>query len=148
MKVRFFVLATLLMLFALPSFSQNWMTDYDSAMAQAVEEDKHVLIFFTGSDWCPPCKRIKRDIYTSDAFKKYADDNLVLVMADFPKRKENKLSAEQERKNKRLAQDYNPRGFPTTIILNTKGDELKRWVGYNPGTPDEYVEKFSEVISL
>lgn len=148
MKLNFLVFSFAILFFSAPAMAQEWMTDYDAAMEKAVKEDKHVLIFFTGSDWCPPCKRIKKDIYTSETFIKYAEDKLVLVLADFPKRAENKLSEEQEQKNKKLASNFNPRGFPTTIMLDTEGDELKRWVGYNPGTPEEYVEKFESAIKL
>jgi len=143
MKSRFLVISILTLFFAVPSFSQNWMTDYDEAMALAVEQDKHVLLFFTGSDWCPPCKRLKKDIYTSEVFKKYAEEKLIFLMADFPKRSANKLSEEQENKNKKLAARFGPKGFPTSIILDTEGNEKNRWVGYNPGSPEEYVEKFT-----
>jgi thioredoxin-related protein len=148
MKFKFFVLSLFVMFLAVPGFSQEWLTDYDTAMAQATNENKHVLVFFTGSDWCPPCKRIKKNLYNSDTFKEYAKENLVLVIADFPKRKENKLSPEQEAKNRALAKVFNPRGFPTTIILDTSGDELNRWVGYDPAGAESYIQQFKEITSL
>ena len=104
--MKLVLLSVLMTLFALPSFAQSWMTDYDEAMAQAIQEDKHVLLFFTGSDWCPPCKRIKKDIYTSEKFVTYADEKLVLLVADFPRKRANKLSDKQEAKNRKLAAEY------------------------------------------
>ena len=148
MKMKLVLLSVLMTLFALPSFAQSWMTDYDEAMAQAIQEDKHVLLFFTGSDWCPPCKRIKKDIYTSEKFVTYADEKLVLLVADFPRKRANKLSDKQEAKNRKLAAEYGIKSFPTTIILNTEGKELKRWLGYQPGSPEDYLDKFNDAISL
>ena len=43
----------------------NWQTDYKSVLKQAKKDKKNVLVYFTGSDWCPPCKMLKRDLFVS-----------------------------------------------------------------------------------
>ena len=148
MKFRFLAVSMFFLLISMPGFTQEWMTDYDKAMEKAVAENKHVLLFFTGSDWCPPCKRIKQEVYTSEAFKQYAEEKFILLLADFPKRPENKLSPDQESKNKALARVFNPRGFPTSIILDKEGNELKRWVGYDPDGVGSYLENFDRAMNL
>jgi thioredoxin-related protein len=122
-------------------FSQKWGTDLDQALAQANKENKHVLLFFTGSDWCPPCKRMKADIYSSQVFSNFANKELILVMADFPRRPENKLSESLAKKNYVLAERFGARSFPTSVILDKKGKELQRWVGLPRETADTFVEK-------
>jgi len=135
-----------LVVFGLASgFSQKWGTDLDQAIAQANKENKHVLLFFTGSDWCPPCKRIKADIYSSKVFIDYAEKELVLVVADFPRRPENQLSEALKKKNYALAERFGARSFPTSVILDKKGKELQRWVGLPQETASSFVGKFSAI---
>jgi thioredoxin-related protein len=148
MKLKYLVLSLFLFFMAAPGFSQEWMLDYDSAIAQAKEQNKPVLVFFTGSDWCRPCMMIKENVYSTDLFKEFASENLILVLADFPKRPQNKLSAEQEQKNRELSQVFRPRGFPTSVLINTQGQELERWVGYDRSGAEGYIEKFKEAANL
>ncbi len=136
---RLLFLAVLVVFGLTTGFSQKWLTDLDQGIAQANKENKHVLLFFTGSDWCPPCKRMHADIYSSQVFAKYADQELVLVKADFPRRPENKLSDSQARKNYALAERFGARSFPTSVILDKKGKELQRWVGLPRESADSFV---------
>ena len=107
----------------------GWMTDFESAKSVAREHHKPILLNFSGSDWCLPCIRLKRDVFESSVFASYASQ-LVLVNADFPRQKKNKLSPEQEKQNKDLAALYNPNGlFPLTLLIDTNGKEIRRWVG-------------------
>ena len=59
----------------------NWLTDIDEAKKEAVAAKKPILLFFTGSDWCPPCKTLKKDFFNSEAFEKKSEQ-FVLVMVD------------------------------------------------------------------
>src|SRR5581483_9924610 len=63
----------------------EWLTDLPKAVAQARTEKKLVLLEFTGSDWCPPCKALRKNVLGSDVFAGYARTNLVLVEIDFPR---------------------------------------------------------------
>jgi len=142
---RLLFMAALLVFGLTTGYSQKWLTDLDQGLAQANKENKHVLLFFTGSDWCPPCKRIKAEIYSSQVFIKYAEKELVLVMADFPRRPENQLSEAQKKKNYALAERFGARSFPTSVILDKKGKELQRWVGLPQETAASFVGKFSAI---
>src|SRR6187399_3736729 len=93
----------------------TWETDFNKAQQSAKTEHKLILLNFSGSDWCGPCIRLKKDIFDSEAFMKYADENLVLVNADFPRLKKNILSKQQQKQNESLADTYNSDGaFPLT----------------------------------
>jgi protein disulfide-isomerase len=106
-----------------------WHTDLAKAQAAAKAEKKLVLIDFTGSNWCPPCKMMERDIFRAAEFATYAQKNLVLVRADFPK--PNNLPKEQQEANQKLADRFKIEGFPTVILLDGAGKELGRNVGYD-----------------
>ena len=68
-----------------------WLTDFEEARAIANKENKFILINFSGSDWCAPCIRLEKEIFETDLFLSYAKEQLVLVKADFPRLKKNKL---------------------------------------------------------
>ena len=42
--------------------------------------------FFTGSDWCGWCMRLKREVFNLPDFKIWSDENVVLVELDFEKK--------------------------------------------------------------
>src|ERR1700735_1061793 len=94
-----------LMLYCMLAFlpGTTWMGDFDSAKTEAAKEHKLILINFSGSDWCGPCIRLRKEILESSTFEDYAKDNLVLVRADFPRQKKNQLDAAQVKRNEALA---------------------------------------------
>jgi len=72
-----------------------------------------------------------------------ADSTLILVNADFPRKKKNQPTPDQQRLNDQIADQYNSRGqFPLTLLLTAEGKVLKQWEG-NPGIPPEI---FSEEV--
>jgi thioredoxin-related protein len=125
--------------------SSTWETDFEKAKEAAKKDHKLILLNFSGSDWCGPCIRMHDEIFESNAFKQYADSHLVLVNADFPRLKKNQLSKDQQKKNDRLADNYNKDGiFPLTLLLNAEGKVLKKWEGKPPLTSDEFTNAVKE----
>jgi len=117
-----------------------WMGNFNEAKKQAANSHKEILINFSGSDWCGPCIRLRKEILESPGFEKYAADNLVLVRADFPRQKKNQLPKEQIKLNEDLAEQYNPDGkFPFTVLVNENGKILKSWDGYPNETPEKFI---------
>jgi thioredoxin-related protein len=118
-----------------------WGINFDQAKKEATESKKYIVLNFCGSDWCGPCIKLKQDFFESSDFQKYATDNLVLLRADFPRLKKNKLSKEQTAHNEMLAEKYNPQGkFPFTVLLDSQGNVIKEWEGYLKNkTPLDFV---------
>ena len=99
-----------------------WNKDFESSKKIAQEESKFILLSFSGSDWCSNCIRLEKTLFESSEFSEFASKNLVLLQADFPMKKKNKLSAEQTTHNEGLAEKYNKSGaFPTVVVLNAQG---------------------------
>lgn len=120
------------------TFSQQ-ATTLQASLSKAREEHKKVLFFFSGSDWCSPCVRFKKNYIDNTAFREFAETNLVVFNADFPRQKKNALSSEQVTENEKLAEKYNPKGvFPLIILFNENGTILKKW----EQLPSETVEEF------
>jgi thioredoxin-related protein len=109
----------------------QWGGDFEKAKAEATQNHKYILLNFCGSDWCGPCIKLKKDIFESADFGQFANDNLVLVRADFPRLKKNQLDARQTAHNETLAEKYNSQGkFPLTVLLTPDGKVVKEWDGY------------------
>jgi protein disulfide-isomerase len=118
----------------------TWLTDLPKAQAKAKAEKKMVLVDFTGSDWCPPCKALHKNVLSSPEFLSYAKDNLVLVEIDFPNTKPQ--SAELKKTNKELARKHEIKGYPTVIDFDSDGKELLKDVGYDgKGKAADFVTK-------
>jgi len=122
MKITIF-----LSLLSLSVLSQeaHWLNNIDSAKTLSTEYRKIILLKFSGSDWCANCKRLEQCFFETEEFKKFATERLVLLEADFPLRKKNKLSDEQQVHNDQLANKFNKQGdFPLVLILNNQGELL------------------------
>jgi thioredoxin-related protein len=118
----------------------EWLTNFETAKIEATQAKKQILLNFCGSDWCAPCIRMKKEIFESDTFVGYAKANLVLVKADFP-RKKNALDKKQVTHNEMLAEKYNPEGkFPFTVLLDAEGKILKSWDGMPKEAPEAFID--------
>ena len=120
--------------------AQEWHTNFKLAKEIALKEHKNLILVFQGSDWCGPCIKLDKEIWSQEEFKAYAKNNFVMVKVDFPKRKKNKLTAKQQEKNYQLSEIYNKQGFlPRVIILNENGKVLGE-TGYKKMTPKKYIK--------
>ncbi|HJT75665.1 MAG TPA: redoxin domain-containing protein [Gemmataceae bacterium] len=127
-----------------------WLTDLPQAQRQAKRDNKEVLILFHGSDWCLPCQKMQKEVFTTRAFADYAARRLVLVEADFPRHKEQ--SAELKRKNQALKEKFSltgdaDEGFPTVVLLDADGKELGRQAGYNGGGAAAFLEQLEKMTT-
>ena len=135
MKVNLLILLPLLII----SFT-NWHGDLNEAEIIAQKEHKFILLNFSGSDWCGPCIRMRKEIFESENFREMADTELILVNADFPRMKKNQLPASQEKLNDEMADKYNPKGiFPYTLLLNSNGKVLQTWEGLPNESTDDFI---------
>ena len=129
-------------------FTATWLGDFNEATAEAAKTHKLILINFSGSDWCGPCIRERKEILETAVFEDYAAGHLVLVRADFPRQKKNQLSKEQTQRNEALADKYNAEGkFPFTLLVDEHGRIIKTWDGFPGVSPEKFVEQISEFTS-
>jgi hypothetical protein len=77
-----------------------------------------------------------------------AEQKLILLNADFPRRKANQLSIEQQAKNDALAEKYNPEGeFPLTLLLDHNGKIIRKWSGKPKNSVAEFTDEISSLCS-
>jgi thioredoxin-related protein len=129
------------------SLAQEWQNDISVARAIASEKDLPIILVFQGSDWCAPCIRLEREIWSSKVFKDYAREHFVMLKADFPKKKANALPEEQTAKNKALADKYNKKGyFPFVVVMDKEGTVLGT-TGYKKINPEQYIAHLESLKS-
>jgi protein disulfide-isomerase len=114
----------------------NWLTDFEAARAESRTTEKMLLLNFTGSDWCPFCIQLEKQVFSQPEFADYATKNLVLLKADFPRRKVQ--SDGEKAANENLADQFGIEAFPTIVVLGPGGKTLGE-LGYMPGGPEKFI---------
>lgn len=100
----------------------SWLTDYDTAVFEAKTTGQPILAFFSGSDWCPPCKKADKKIFAKQAFQDYAAENVVLLNIDFPRSVP--LPESVSDKNDALLDKFGVKGFPTIVLIDPKTGKM------------------------
>lgn len=144
MKSTLLRLASLLAILVLPLFAyEGWLTDLAAGRTQAAAEGKALVVEFTGSTWCPPCKALHAEVLTTPEFAAWARDK-VLVKLDYPRASERtleKVAADPALATlMRLKEEFDVPGFPTMFVFDAQGKELAKVVGYGRGDgPEKYL---------
>lgn len=121
----------------------KWLTDFDQAKNRAKKESKPLFLYFTGSDWCPWCKKMDKEILATPEFQQAMANKVIFVKIDFPR--QTKLDEKTQKQNEGLSSTYGVRGFPTAIVLDS---ELKRidTLQYQPGGGASFAKKLQDVL--
>ena len=132
------------------SIDLNWYNDLNKAIPISVKEKKPIMLFFTGSDWCGWCMRLKKEVFNHEEFKIWTEENIILVELDFPRRK--KIDPKILNQNRELARIFGVSSYPTCwlvkpqILENNKVNFLKLGkLGYVAGGTEKWIsvaEKF------
>jgi thioredoxin-related protein len=99
-----------------------WLTDLNKANQISQQTKKPIFAFFTGSDWCGWCIKLQRDVFAKPEFVQWANEKVVLLELDFPRRKQ--LPEELARQNQALQEAFKIQGYPTVWLfyINDKGN--------------------------
>jgi len=115
-------------------FSQAavWSTSYTEAADEAYNRDLPILLFFTGSDWCPWSRKLTTEVFETDDFAAWSTDRMILVRVEFPKHKT--LPAHLATQNNSLLERYRAHvgGLPTVLFLTPNGTVVGK-LGYQKG---------------
>lgn len=121
----------------------GWLTSYDEAIKESKKTGKPILADFTGSDWCYWCKRLDKEVFETAEFKTWAKQNVVLLYLDFPQK--TKLSAKLTEQNSKLAEKFKIRGYPTVLVIDSKGTK-KGELGYMEGGPSKWTAEANKFV--
>lgn len=107
--------------------AEGWHTDLTVALKEAKQEQKLVLVDFTGSDWCTACIKLRKTVLDTTDFRQYAADYFVFMEVDLPQRKS--IDPGLLARNKALAKRYTVSGYPSIVVLNTEGEVVGGFEG-------------------
>jgi len=125
--------------------SEGWMTDWEAAKAKSKEEKKPILICLTGSDWCGWCIKLEKEVFSKKEFQDFAKENLILMEADYPKKKEQ--PAELKKQNAALEKKFLKGGYPTVFLLDAEGEKLSDDLGEFGHDPEKWIVKLKVLIA-
>lgn len=128
-----------------------WQTDMKIATEMAKKEDKPLLLFFTGSDWCGWCIRLQKEVLKTPEFEAWAKEKVILVELDFPRRTEQ--SVELKTQNGQLQQAFGIQGFPTVWFAKAGNKDGKvnleqlGSTGYVAGGPAAWLAGANDIVA-
>lgn len=96
-----------------------WFNSYKEALKKAKKERKPLLVYFKGSDWCGPCKKLDEELFSSEKFKKISEENFVLYEADIPYNKD-LVEKERLKLNLKLVKKFKISSYPTVLFINRR----------------------------
>lgn len=107
----------------------GWMEqDLEGALAKAKAEKKVVLVDIY-ADWCAQCKELDENTWPDAALKQWVAQNAVPIRID------------TDAKRKDLAAKLQIRSYPTVLLLDADGKELRRILGFQkPETMKAWLE--------
>ena len=129
---------------AATSTPQGFTDNLDEALKSAKANKRYVVAVFSGSDWCGWCKKLEKEILSTETFRKGAVGRYELVYIDNP-RNQDLLSEHGKENNRKLTSKYDSHGFPTVLILDADGKKVAE-MGYDAGGPEKYLEKIEEEV--
>jgi len=118
------------------SASDRWLTSYDDAMREARDLGRPVLTIFTGSDWCPHCVTLEKNVLDTDTFLAWAQDRVVLLMIDLPQQG---ISQEERHSRSRVCIKYGVRTFPSALLIGPDGAKITVKSGYQGQSASSWV---------
>jgi protein disulfide-isomerase len=150
MKKTLIALLFILGSYALEAQELVWNNNLKNSIEISNKTKKPLLLFFTGSDWCGWCIRLQTEVFKTPEFKKWANENVVLVELDFPRR--TVLAPEITEQNNQLQQFFAVQGYPTVWFVNASNSDGKVNIeklgntGYLAGGPKVWLETANGIL--
>lgn len=116
---------------------KGWTRSFEEAKELAAKEGKAILMEFTGSDWCPPCKALHKNVLSQEVFQTVKEDYILLVL-DNPRDKTLVTPAEQQQ-YKQLSAKFQVRGVPSVFLADAEGRPFHFQSGYGGQKAEQWV---------
>ncbi|WP_339834126.1 thioredoxin family protein [uncultured Flavobacterium sp.] len=150
-KTLFILFVTLSSILVQAQEDLTWHTDMAKASELSMKEKKPLMLFFTGSDWCGWCIRLQNEVFKKEEFIKWANENVILVELDFPRRTAQDETLKQQ--NYQMQQIFQVKGYPTVWVVNPEKTAEGKInlsalgsTGYVAGGPEKWLEGANSII--
>ena len=150
MKKTLIALLFILTSYAVDAQELVWNNNLKNSIEISKKTKKPLLLFFTGSDWCGWCIRLQTEVFKTPEFVKWANENVVLVELDFPRR--TVLAPEITEQNNQLQQFFAVQGYPTVWFVNASKKDGKinleklGSTGYLAGGPTAWLANANQIL--
>ncbi|MEP1034101.1 thioredoxin family protein [Ekhidna sp.] len=111
------IVFTLLVIGCSFAYSQiNWIKNYDVARAQALGQNKFIVMDFWAI-WCGPCKKMDIDMWNTEEMAAYADKFIFL-----------KIDVDS---NREIAMNYSANTIPKVVLMDASGEVIWEEIGFS-----------------
>jgi thioredoxin-related protein len=121
----------------------QWHDSLEAALSSAKASGRPILTIFTGSDWCPHCKTLDKNILKSDTFRDWAGENVVLLEIDMPRKG---ISSEVRNARSQVCRSYGVRSYPTVMLIGSDGKAIYRKSGYGGQSPQQWIATMAKQL--
>ena len=123
----------------------GWTEDFATALARSKTSGRPVLVYFTGSDWCPYCVRLDKEVLDQPVFMQWAKEHLILLELDFPH--DTPQSPKLKAQNEELAAEFQIEGYPSLYIMDGRTTKVRQLVGFEGKSPEAVVRSLTRMLS-
>ena len=128
-----------------------WFDNFNEAQAQAIKENRPILVNFTDSDTCGLCGKLNANIFSTPIFTDWAASHVILLEIDFSAK--NQLPQEYIEQHMAMARSLKVNTYPVVWVLSiTHEPENDRFkvkpmgkIGYLE-TPEEFLGALSNLV--
>ena len=110
----------------------DWQKNYDSALKQAKNENKLVMVDIY-TDWCGWCKKLDRDTYSDKEVQAKLAKGFIAM----------KVNPEKSADGAKLAKQFSVHGFPFIAFVDADGKLVAQINGYLPA--EKFLKKLEQV---
>ncbi len=96
--------------------------DWNTTQVKAQKSGKKILIILTGSDWCKPCIKMKKNVIETTEFEIYANENVEIFEINLPRNQD--LNSKVVKDYQVFKDKFKTNVLPTLVLLDNNGNEL------------------------
>ncbi|MBS4168797.1 thioredoxin family protein [Parachlamydia sp. AcF125] len=121
----------------------QWHENYAEAAKLSASSGKPLFVLFTGSDWCTYCIKLENEVFATPEFAKALGNRLIFVKLDYPPKASVPVQIKEQ--NEALKRKFNIQGFPTVVLLDSKGGQIGV-TGYKTGGGKIYADHIQKLL--
>lgn len=96
--------------------------DWNVAQEKAQKSGKNILIILTGSEWCKPCIKMKKNVIETIEFEKFANESVEIFEINLPRNQD--LNSKVVMDYQYFKNKFKTNALPSLILLDKEGNEL------------------------
>lgn len=117
---------------------------FEEAKAAALERKLPLLLIFTASDWSETSIVFQREILNHETFQSWVSFRVQRLDIDLPR---SGLDEEERSARRELAKRYQVTGYPTTVFVEPKTNEILGRLQHEPDGPATWIRNADRILA-